>query len=66
MASILDQARAEGREDGYWSARQLTACERDEAFYDGQCDAWKDAPSRLRWFAIGLVSGGALGWLWGL
>ena len=55
--SILDQARAEGREDGYWSGAQLKMCERDQAFYDGQCDAWADAPSRFRWWLFGLACG---------
>ena len=61
MTAILEKARAEGYAAGIAQARQnyadMSTMERDDEFYRGQCDAWADAPSRLRWFMLGLIVG---------
>ncbi len=53
-ASIYQQIRAEGYRDG---AGQMGMLCYDDAFYKGQCSAWEEAPSRLRWFLAGLIAG---------
>lgn len=59
--SILERARAEGFRAGRADANARNAQTRmageDDAFYRGQCDAWAAAPSRSRWFLLGLLCG---------
>lgn len=55
--SILAQARMEGWREGWAQAGQV---KHDDAFYEGQQSAWKDAPSRLRWFLFGLAAGATM------
>lgn len=68
MTTILEQERAAGYADGYddgknWNGQYLM-CARDEAFYEGQQDAWADAPSRLRWWFFGALCGAAISAWW--
>ena len=57
MTSILEKARAEGYRDG--ASQQSMICH-DDAYYQGQQNAWDDAPSRLRWWLFGLGCGATL------
>lgn len=62
MTAILDKVRSEGFEAGRIDANERNAQCRmageDDAYYRGQCDAWDDAPSRLRWFMFGATVAG--------
>lgn len=61
MSTILEQARAAGYAEGYDDGRnwngQYLMCVKDEAFCAGRIDALEGAPSRLRWFVLGLIVG---------
>lgn len=55
--SILSDVRSEGYSDGFGQASQLGY---DEAYYEGQCDARAEAPSRLTWWLLGVFGGYAI------
>lgn len=66
MDPILELARAEGFAAGKLASDEFNGLMRsmayDEAYYDGQCDALGDAPSRFDWWLIGLVCGAVAAW----
>lgn len=68
MTAILEQERAAGYAEGYDDGRnwngQYLECLEAEAFCKGQQAAWANTPSRLRWFAFGLICGAAITVWW--
>lgn len=56
-ASILAAVRSEGYRDGLGQASQVSY---DEAYYEGRCDARREAPSRFWWWLSGAFGGYAI------
>jgi len=58
--SIIQQIKSEGFDEGVRVANYNNSMVKEEVFYDGQCDARANAPSRIVWFLIGALAVGGL------